>query len=390
MAEIKGFELVEPPYSGGMAMVYEGRRGNFRKAFKLLRPDKAANNPKLSEMFLQEIQVQSRLCHPNIVTLLDAYQHEMPDGRRVTVLEMEWLNGLDLQSYIEKKNDGCGLDAETVKKIALQVICAMSYAHSQNILHLDLKPSNLFRTVEGYIKVIDFGIAKVVGENADIVEGAERVTMMTDSGENIFKGTLAFSAPEQQMGGTLRFSTDVFSFGQTLHYLLTGSTAPDVPVTDSLFRTIVDKCTQVNPFNRYQSFEEIRKELEAEPATQQCPNASCGRTVDASFRYCPYCQTELSGVSRNQQSATSRKYSDGAIDWTTEKICPHCKGRTSRTERLCNCCGKDTVITDTPQKGDERPPQTRSVHCERCNADNPLRADGKSRYCMKCGAILPL
>lgn len=337
MANIKGFELVEPPYRGGMAMVYEGRRGNFRRAFKLLRPDKAANNPRLSEMFLREIQVQSQLSHPNIVTIIDAYQHEFDSGNRFTVLEMEWLTGCDLQSFIEKRNNGLGLDPATVKKIALQVIEGMIYAHNKNILHLDLKPSNLFRTVDGYIKIIDFGIAKVVGENADIVEGAQNVTMVTSSGENFFKGTLAFSAPEQQVGGKLSFATDIFSFGQTLHYLLTASTDPDVEVSDPMFRAVIDKCTQLKPRNRYQSFQEIKQELSDEPATKQCPNPSCGRHVDINFKYCPYCSTAL----------------------------------------------------DKPATPADTPPRKRlSTVCNQCKFENVLRPDGKTRFCMKCGALL--
>lgn len=300
MANIRGFELIEPPHRGGMAIVYEGRKGNFRRAFKLLRPDKAVNNPRLSSMFLREIQVQSKLSHPNIVNILDAFQHTMADGHTVTVLEMEWLEGMDLQTFIDKKTEGRGIDADTVKRIALQVIKGMEHAHSKNILHLDLKPSNLFRTIDGFIKIIDFGIAKVVGENADIVDGAGTVTMVTSSGESTFKGTLAFSAPEQQVGAKLTFATDIFSFGQTLHYLLTGTSDPAIEVADPLFRTVIDRCTRQNPNSRYQTFADVRAALENETTTPprvqkvKCPNPACGREIDAEFKYCPYCQTEVS------------------------------------------------------------------------------------------------
>ncbi len=75
MTTIKGYTLVEPPLQGGMAVVYKGKNGNFTRAFKIVRPDKAANAPRLSQQFLKEIQLQSQLDHRNIVKILEAYAH---------------------------------------------------------------------------------------------------------------------------------------------------------------------------------------------------------------------------------------------------------------------------------------------------------------------------
>lgn len=99
---------------------------------------------------------------------------------------MDWLDGMDLEKFVKEK-----LLMEFFRlseKICYQVIEGLQYAHDKHILHLDIKPNNLFRTRDGYIKIIDFGIAKIIGENADIVEGAEMYTTKTETGESTFKG----------------------------------------------------------------------------------------------------------------------------------------------------------------------------------------------------------
>ena len=240
--QINGYTLIEPPYKGGMALVYKGQKGGFSRAFKFVRPDKAANTPKLVQQFLKEIRLQTTLDHPNIIKILDAYPHQQPNGISFTVLEMEWLNGLDLQRYIEQKAQR-GLDETTIKKIAFQILDGLQYAHNHNILHLDIKPSNLFLTRDGYIKIIDFGIARVVGENASIVNGAEKLTLTTETGESTFKGTLAYASPEQQVGAKLSYTSDIYSFGKVLHFLSTGSTDPSYEVKSPKLAAIITKCT---------------------------------------------------------------------------------------------------------------------------------------------------
>lgn len=381
MLTIRGFVLAEPPYRGGMAMVYKGSKGGLRKAFKLLQPDKVANNPKLSEMFLNEISVQSQLNHPNIVNIHDAYPYQMNDGRTVTVLEMEWLEGLDLQSYIERRNGGRGLDLSTVKRIALQICKGMMHAHSKNILHLDLKPSNIFRTIDGYVKIIDFGIAKVVGDNATIVEGAQNVTMMTTTGQTTFKGTLAFSSPEQQVGGKLTFASDIYSFGQTLHYLITGTTDPDVTVNDALFGPIIDKCTCQAPKRRYQSFQEVMDAIEgkgAAPAQQvKCSNASCGRLLDASFKMCPYCGTVVGRTTEPKPEPPKPKPETDKI------VCPNCHKLTDRRYRFCTECGHRFTQQQQPTQHTTHP-QPGTLRCPHCGEPT----NSRYRFCTKCGRTL--
>lgn len=210
--KINGYILQEPPFKGGMALVYKGVNDNgFERAFKFVRPDKAENSPRLCQQFIKEIKLQTQLNHPNIIRILDAFSHTDATGKAFTVLEMEWLKGLDLERYVQQKAKN-GLTDDIVKKILLQVLDGLEYAHKHNILHLDIKPSNLFRTFDGYVKIIDFGIARVVGDNAKIIEGAQKLTLVTETGESTFKGTMAFASPEQQVGGKLGFYSDIYLF----------------------------------------------------------------------------------------------------------------------------------------------------------------------------------
>ncbi len=159
---IKDFRITEK-HQGGMAVVYKGENpSGFKRAFKAVRPDKAVNNAKLCDKFLKGISILQQLDHPNIVKAQDAFTYkDDEDGTTYTVLEMEWLDGLDLQQYVKQKSPK-GLSVREVEKICLRVIEGFIYAHNRNVLHLDIKPNNLFRTRDGYIKIIDFGISSLL------------------------------------------------------------------------------------------------------------------------------------------------------------------------------------------------------------------------------------
>lgn len=348
--QINGYTLIEPPFKGGMAFVYKGEKGSFARAFKFVRPDKAANAPRLVQQFLKEIKLQASFDHPNIVKILDAYPHQDERGMSFTVLEMEWLNGLDLQRYIEQKAKA-GLNESVVEKIALQVLDGLQYAHQHNILHLDIKPSNLFRTLDGYIKIIDFGIARVVGENAAIVDGVEKLTLMTETGESTFKGTLAYASPEQQVGGKLGFYSDIYSFGRVLHFLCTGSTDPSFDVKSKKIAGIIAKCTMQNPKQRYQTCEEVKQAFTEpeKPKLKKCVNPQCGKMIHISSKFCPECGTVQTEKPQQKCEKCGNVRVDDAV------FCDKCGHKygtpvtsTPPVQHLrkwkCNSCGK--VWTD--------------------------------------------
>ena len=229
-----------------MAVVYKGMNSSgFCRAFKVVRPDKAVNNPALCQRFLKGIQILKSLDHPNIIKALNAFTYvDDETGETYTVLEMDWLDGMDLEKFVKEKTPN-GILPDSVKKICYQVIEGLQYAHDKHILHLDIKPNNLFRTRDGYIKIIDFGIAKIIGENADIVEGAEMYTTKTETGESTFKG-------------------------------------------------IIDKCTEQNPNKRFAGFNQLKLALEGigNKKERVCINPACHQKIAENVRYCPYCGKE--------------------------------------------------------------------------------------------------
>ncbi len=357
MTTIKGYTLVEPPLQGGMAVVYKGKNGNFTRAFKIVRPDKAANAPRLSQQFLKEIQLQSQLDHRNIVKILEAYAHTDEKGNTFTVLEMEWLNGMDLERYVEQRAE-FGMKSENIKKIALQVIDGLEYAHLQNILHLDVKPSNLFRTIDESIKIIDFGIARVVGENASMMEGVEKLTLTTESGESTFRGTLAYASPEQQVGGKLGFYSDIYSFGKTLHFLATASTDPSVEVKTEWLAKIIDKCTLPNPKHRYQNFKEVREAfIHPDGEIKKCPN--CDSQIATTAKFCEFCG---SNVTVNEQ----------------KEKCSNCGTERENNAIFCSNCGNNF------EKAKEVEKKWKCNHCFERWTDPEI--DSKTSRCCFCGS----
>lgn len=363
--QINGYTLIEPPYKGGMALVYKGQKGGFSRAFKFVRPDKAVNTPKLVQQFLKEIRLQTTLDHPNIIKILDAYPHQQTNGTSFTVLEMEWLNGLDLQRYIEQKAK-TGLGETSIKKIANQVLDGLQYAHNHNILHLDIKPSNLFRTFDGYIKIIDFGIARVVGENATIVDGAEKLTLTTETGESTFKGTLAYASPEQQVGAKLGYTSDIYSFGKVLHFLSTGSTDPSCEVKSPKLAEIITKCTMQNPKHRYQSCKEIKEAFEEfdKLKLKRCINPCCGKMILPSVKFCPECGC-LQNATRNEQNKK-------------KEVCANCGTLRKGKNRFCDQCGYDFEKQVSTK--------IKSFRCSKCYNYTKAYSDGKVFFCNHCGA----
>ena len=362
---INGYTLVEPPYKGGMALVYKGQKGDFTRAFKMIRPDKATNNPKLCQRFLNEIKIQSQLDHPNIIKILDAYPFTNSTGNTVTVLEMEWLNGMDLQRYVEK-NAQPRLDSKRIIEIGNKVADGLEYIHKKQLLHLDIKPSNIFCTIDGHIKIIDFGISRVIGENPDIIEGAENRTVIGETGESTFKGTLAYASPEQQVGGKLSFASDIYSFGKTLHFLSTGTTDPSAEIKDPLISRIVLKCTAQNPKHRYQSFSEVRTALNGSEINETVKCTKCGVEISKNAKFCPECGTQVQKTT--PQSGDSDKLMG---------ISKRCGKVRNLKARFCDKCGWD---------GTEEHKKPIGYHCSICGETTGYYADGKNHFCNYCGA----
>ncbi len=198
---------------GGMGAVYEASdtRLNRQVALKVL-PAKMAGNPEWFKRFEREAQAVASLNHPNIVTI-----HSVEEVDDVHFIILELVGGKTLAELIP----GDGLPLDQFFNIAIPLTDAITAAHKRGIAHRDLKPSNVMVDEEGRVKVLDFGIAKLV---ADVPEdeaatqvGAEA---LTEEGKII--GTVAYMSPEQAEGKAADHRTDIFSLGIMLYEMATG------------------------------------------------------------------------------------------------------------------------------------------------------------------------
>jgi eukaryotic-like serine/threonine-protein kinase len=191
---------------GGMAAVYQARdAAGALHAVKLLHPEMAARR-EVRERFVQEGSVSERIGHPGVVQTFPA-----GEGTVDAYLVMEMLHGETLRARVKRHGR---LPLEEVLDYADQVLDALVAAHDKGIVHRDLKPDNLFVTAEGRIKILDFGLARVL----DGVPGQNR----TRTG--VALGTLAYMAPEQALGRRAEIDgrVDVFALGATMFRILSG------------------------------------------------------------------------------------------------------------------------------------------------------------------------
>ena len=194
---------------GGMGVVYLASRidGQFdqRVALKLIK--RGMDTEAIVRRFLAERQILARLQHPNIARLLDGGMTD--DGR--PYFAMEYIDGIPILQYCNVKR----LGVEARLDLFEHVCRAVQYAHRNLIIHRDLKPSNILVTQDGQIKLLDFGIARVLEEQDE----AQR-TMLTEAGMRVL--TPEYAAPEQVSGSAITTQTDIYSLGVVLYELLTG------------------------------------------------------------------------------------------------------------------------------------------------------------------------
>ncbi|GAA6137369.1 hypothetical protein NBRC116583_11160 [Arenicella sp. 4NH20-0111] len=205
LPDIEGYRLRERIGVGGMGVVYRAERdqGDFTQqvAIKLLPQWQART--KSRQRFRQEQQLLANLEHPNIATL---YGGGM-SAAGLPYLIMEYVDGMPIDNYCNENQLGLAIRLRLVRQVAT----ALQHAHSQLIVHRDIKPSNILVTPEGEVKLLDFGIAKLVGE-VDL--------NLTRTEEQLM--TPGYAAPEQVLNLPITVSTDVYQLGLVAYLLFTG------------------------------------------------------------------------------------------------------------------------------------------------------------------------
>ena len=203
------YTLVSPIGQGGMGSVWLARRsdGRYERSVAIKFP-RIALPASGGERFKREGSLLGRLAHPHIADLIDA--GVSPNGQPYLVLEH--VDGKPLDQYCDERR--LGLEARL--RVFLDVLAAVDHAHAHLIVHRDIKPPNILVTADGHVKLLDFGIAKLLASDAD-AGAAEPLTR-----EGGAAMTPEYAAPEQVTGGAVTTATDVYALGVVLYLLLTG------------------------------------------------------------------------------------------------------------------------------------------------------------------------
>ncbi|MGD0757523.1 MAG: protein kinase [Candidatus Sulfotelmatobacter sp.] len=196
---------------GGMGVVYEAEDLKLGRhvALKFI-PDNLTGDPKALERFEREARAASQLNHPNICTI-----HGIEENNGHPFIVMEKLEGQSLKQRI----NGQAMDLEPVLDISIQVADALAASHAKGIVHRDIKPANIFLTPSGQVKVLDFGLAKLV-HNLGTDDDAGADNSLTAVG--VIPGTAVYMSPEQARGETIDGRSDLFSFGVVMYEMSTG------------------------------------------------------------------------------------------------------------------------------------------------------------------------
>jgi len=235
-ANLGHFTLLEKIGEGGMGRVYKARDTRLERlvALKLLAESRMADADRRAR-FIQEAKAASALNHPNIVTI-----HEIAEQDGQTFIVMELVEGKPLNETIPRK----GMRLTEALRIAVQVADALTAAHAAGIVHRDLKPGNIMVDAHGRVKVLDFGLAKLLGAAAPaaIAEEQETRTVLTEDGAIV--GSVPYMSPEQAEGKPVDARSDIFSFGAVLYEMITGQRAFRGESRISTLAAVVEKDPQ--------------------------------------------------------------------------------------------------------------------------------------------------
>jgi tetratricopeptide (TPR) repeat protein len=270
------YEILGPIGAGGMGEVYVARDPTLgrRVAIKVLPLRLSADRDNLTR-FTQEARSASALNHPNIVTI-----HEVGSDAGTPYIVMEHIDGKDLRSYINE----APIPSRKLLDIAAQIAEGLAAAHEQRIVHRDLKPENIMVTKDGYVKILDFGLAKIIRPAPDETDVTMELEMPGTTPGTIL-GTVGYMSPEQATGRPLDFRSDQFALGAILYELATGKAAFDGetaidtlsgilhddpepihktnPRAPAPFCWIVGRLLSKSPNDRYTSTRDLAHELRA-------------------------------------------------------------------------------------------------------------------------------
>ncbi len=272
------YRITEKIGEGGMGIVYRAHDTHLDRpvAIKVLPPEKVTD-PERKQRFVQEAKSASALRHPNIVVI-----HDIASDRGLDFIVMELVDGQSLDRLIGRK----GLRLSQALGYAVQIADGLAKAHAAGIVHRDLKPTNIMVTDDGLVKILDFGLAKLMEEEPEVADG-RTMTVGRDeklqTEEGFIVGTAAYMSPEQAEGKKVDARSDAFSFGTVLYEMFTGQKAfvresriktlaavlnenpkPSDIVNEEIPREaerLLNRCLRKDPQRRWQTMSDLRVAL---------------------------------------------------------------------------------------------------------------------------------
>src|SRR5262249_35788784 len=272
---VGAYEVLARLGVGAMGEVYKARdtRLNREVALKVLRSELAATGDRLRR-FEREARAAGTLNHPNVLTVYDIGSYD-----ELPYIVSELLEGGTLRSWI---NDSSQIRVREAVEHTIQIAQGLAAAHEQRIVHRDLKPENIFVTRDGHVKILDFGLAKLLDQPSC---GSLGQTATYDTRPGVVLGTPAYMAPEQVRGAPADARSDIFSLGTVLYEMLTGrrpfggltsaevqtailNEEPPAPSTINSriprgLDSLVGRCLEKTPGRRFQMAKDVAFALEA-------------------------------------------------------------------------------------------------------------------------------
>jgi serine/threonine protein kinase len=260
---VSHYELLKEIGVGARGTVYlaRERRSNQVVAIKILR---RSTDREARLRFLREAACASAIAHPNVVRL-----YELILDREVAAIAMEYIPGKTLDCAIRRR----GLPLKTCLDYALQIAKALAAIHSASMVHRDVKPANFVVTKDRRIKLLDFGLAKIIGWQRP---SSRSYLSALETRDGTILGTPAYMSPEQALGQAADQRSDIFSFGILFYEMLTGHPAfrknSEIEAMGAILhkaphklparipapvRRIVRRCLEKDPTRRYQAAEEL-------------------------------------------------------------------------------------------------------------------------------------
>jgi soluble lytic murein transglycosylase-like protein len=278
--DVGPYKIIERLGAGGMGEVYLAQDARLDRpvALKILPAYFASDDTRLRR-FQREARAASALNHPNILTI-----HEVGDSAGIPYISTEFIDGVTIRELIRKRR----LSLKEILDIAEQLASGLAAAHAAGIVHRDIKPENIMRRSDGLVKILDFGIAKLMEPEATDYLNETEAHARTHTEAGLVMGTVNYMSPEQARGLPVDERTDIWSLGVVLYEMLTqrlpfsGATRMDTMVAildrdpaplcevaadhysgSPQLQQIVDKCLRKETADRYRTANELLAELKS-------------------------------------------------------------------------------------------------------------------------------